>query len=1083
MITLLYGDFGTGKTARIMDMIRHDCESGTRSFWLVPEQKAVITERSIARHLPPSAQLYTEALNFTRLCDKVFRQYGGLKYNYISKSAKRLVMYRTLCEIGDGLKVYRTKKGKESGSVALFLDAVGELKSYLVDADSLRTVISKIASPLLKDRIDDLVSVYSRYQSILSASFSDPYDDMAMLEKKLSEHAFFEGSSIYISSFNGFTGAQRRALYQILSQAKNATISIDMPLECRDKIQYAKLSETSRIIEKMCAKLGKSVKRVSFDTDLLHAKPALSYLSRSLWDFGAQPSSDSDGITLARPRDEFDECELVASEIKRLVMDGARYSDIAVIMRKTDTYRGIIDYALEKQGIPYYMSAHSDVRSKPLVKMIYSAVNASLTFSARDICSYIRCGYSDISDKEANELEDYMYRWGIYGAKFENDDYFSANPDGYVTESTPEQMERLARINDTRSRVYEQIRMIKNAFNTAKSTKEVCYAIYSLIERLDVRGKLEHEIRGAKRDEAMELSQLYNAVISALDEIAELLPNMPINQQAFIDALSYVLDEVKLGSIPTGEDNVTVAEASTIRAESIKYAFLLGACEGEFPATITQGSYFSDSDKIELEANGIELSARSEIRADDELFNFKNASAIASTGLYVLCPMASIRGEIKSPSVAYARIKALFPSVIELLPQQSTAEERIYSEASAREHLGAGGECAQAIRELLSDKSEWQGGFSNEDDKISRASARQIFGDELRLSQSRISTFVGCHFRYYCSYLLGLKGADKISFGARESGVLSHAVFELLLKKLRDESKDASALNREEIDTEVKRITDEYISSLSMGAPSGKLEHLFSRLRDNISIYVQEMARELAQSDFVPEYFELPFSRREGGVAPLSFKVDENSTITLSGVVDRVDVLRQNDTAYIKVIDYKSGEKKFSFTDFNAGLELQLLIYLFTLCKMDEGKFKRELLGGASRICPAGVMYFPMKIGKATVKGAYDIDSDEAREAEEREVASLVKRSGIFLDDEDVLLAQDKEKSGKYVPKRTKDNSEYFVSEQGFDELYTRLESTLGRIGREMLDGNAQAKPLELKGHSVACEYCEHKPMCRRREK
>ena len=1081
MITLLYGDFGTGKTAHIMDMIKHDCKSGTRSFWLVPEQKAVITERNIAKHLPPSAQLYTEVLNFTRLCDKVFRQYGGLKYNYISKSAKRLVMYRTLCEIGEALKVYRTKKGKESGSVSLFLDAVGELKSYLVDADSLRTVIAKVQSPLLKDRIDDLVSVYSRYQSILSSSFSDPYDDMAMLEKKLSEHAFFENTNVYISSFNGFTGAQRRVLYQILSQAKNVTVSIDMPLGCTDKIQYAKLSETSRSIEKMCAKIGKSIKRVGFDIDLLHTKPALSYLSRSLWSFGAQPSEDSDGITLARPRDEFDECELVASEIKRLVMDGARYSDIAVIMRKTDTYRGIIDYALEKQGIPYYMSAHSDIRSKPLVKMIYSVINASFSFSARDICSYIRCGYSDISDSEANELEDYMYRWGIYGAKFENDDYFSANPDGYVTEPTTEQMERLTRINDTRSRVYGQICIIKNAFNTAKTTKDVCYAIYSLMQRLDVKGKLESEIKSAKRDEAMELSQLYNAVIGALDEIAELLPNMPINQQSFTDALSYVLDEVKLGSIPTGEDNVTVAEALTLRAESIKYAFVLGACEGEFPATVTQGSYFSDSDKIELEANGIELSARSDIRADDELFSFKNAIAIASTGLYVLCPMASIKGEIKSPSVAYTRIKALFPTAAELADSEPT--ERIYSEASARERLGSGGECAQAIRELLSDGSEWEGGFSNENDKITKASARQIFGDELRLSQSRISTFVGCHFRYYCSYLLGLKGADKISFGARESGVLSHAVFELLLKKLRDESRDAASLDREEINTEVKRITDEYISSLCMGAPSGKLEHLFSRLRDNISVYVQEMARELAQSDFVPEYFELPFSGRQGGVAPLSFKVEGDATITLSGVVDRVDVLRQNDTAYIKVIDYKSGEKKFSFTDFNAGLELQLLIYLFALCKMDEGKFKRELLGGASRICPAGVMYFPMKIGKATVKGAYDIDSDEAREAEEKEVASLVKRSGIFLDDEDVLLAQDKEKSGKYVPKRTKDNSEYFVSEQGFEELYTRLESTLGRIGREMLDGNAQAKPLELKGHSVACEYCEHKPMCRRREK
>ena len=71
MVTLLYGGFGTGKTEHIMNMIKSDCENGVRSLWLVPEQKAVITERRIAKELSPGAQLYTEAVNFTRLCDKV----------------------------------------------------------------------------------------------------------------------------------------------------------------------------------------------------------------------------------------------------------------------------------------------------------------------------------------------------------------------------------------------------------------------------------------------------------------------------------------------------------------------------------------------------------------------------------------------------------------------------------------------------------------------------------------------------------------------------------------------------------------------------------------------------------------------------------------------------------------------------------------------------------------------------------------------------------------------------------------------------------------------------------------------------
>ena len=48
----------------------------------------------------------------------------------------------------------------------------------------------------------------------------------------------------------------------------------------------------------------------------------------------------------------------------------------------------------------------------------------------------------------------------------------------------------------------------------------------------------------------------------------------------------------------------------------------------------------------------------------------------------------------------------------------------------------------------------------------------------------------------------------------------------------------------------------------------------------------------------------------------------------LQGVIDRVDTCEDDDEILMKVIDYKSGMKKFELEPFYYGLEMQLVIYM-----------------------------------------------------------------------------------------------------------------------------------------------------------
>lgn len=57
---------------------------------------------------------------------------------------------------------------------------------------------------------------------------------------------------------------------------------------------------------------------------------------------------------------------------------------------------------------------------------------------------------------------------------------------------------------------------------------------------------------------------------------------------------------------------------------------------------------------------------------------------------------------------------------------------------------------------------------------------------------------------------------------------------------------------------------------------------------------------------------------------------------------------------YLRVVDYKSGRKSFDLANVRMGLDIQMLLYLFTLQKEGTRYFGQE-------IEPAGVLYLPAR--------------------------------------------------------------------------------------------------------------------------
>lgn len=1069
MITLLLGAYGHGKSTYILDKIKKDYENKVHSYLIVPEQQTLISEKELTRALPPSAQLYTEATNLTRLANSVFRKTGGIKYNYVTKGGKNLIMYRALCEVRDSLKQYVIPKGREKSCVQLFLQAIGELRAYSIEPEKLENALGELESEDLKARITDILTVWTCYNKMLTEMYDDPYDDLLMLEKKLGECEYFKGCNVYIDSFYGFTKSQLGVLERIIEGAENVTVALDCPVDaCEDTMQYVKIVGTKSKIISMCKRKNKEYNIIPFDVDYKHTSDEIKYVCKNLWKFDAEPIESVGDISLALAGDEFEECEYVCSKIKELINKGERYGDIAIIARNTDTYRGIIDYCLDKFDIPYYLSAPSRLTSKPVIKMVFSALNALAGMRGEDIISYAKCGYTDLSQSAICLLESYIYKWSIYGKKFKNDDYWTANPDGYVQNPTITQLRELGIIQDARSAILNKLAILEKPFLSGGTVKECAMALYEFLEAHRIRSKLNREIKNEDTAGAQELSQVWGALVFAIDLVVDICGDTSCDIESFTTLLSYAMMDAKIGTIPSGQDVVSVADASLVRAKNIRHVFVLGANEGSFPAVISDNSFFTDRDKVELETVQIDLSAKTDERGDDELLFFKNSIAVASTSVTVTALKTNINGSKKEESIGFSRLRAILSGIKAVDIASLDILDKIYTQKMARELLSvANSELKQAIVDSADDIPASKPCFVNENDEISKDVAADIFGKKLYLSKSRLEKFAKCRFDYYCSYVLSLRDNEKISFTHNDIGTLVHSVFEHFLKLDKAERKDYTD---EEILEIVTRLTDEYTSALcGVRGLTNKMKHFFNRLKSTICVFVKAMLEEMRHTKFTPEFFEISING-DGFKAPLplEFAINDESSIIMTGIADRIDVCRTDDTTYLKIFDYKTGSHSFKLSGLDKGLDLQMLIYLMALCNMDDSDFKKNVLKWTEKIEPAGIVYLTYKINKTDADREIDISSLQAIENEELAIRGKISRSGLALDN-DELKSDDKQYDL---------NKGSYVSRDELDDIFELVKTSILSIGVEMLKGGAQAQPLKSEN---PCRYCKNGAICRRR--
>ncbi|WP_295763309.1 PD-(D/E)XK nuclease family protein [uncultured Oscillibacter sp.] len=1072
MLTILTGRAKTGKSQMLLDQIASH-PGGRRQILLVPEHASHQAEVDLCRACGDAASRYAEVLSFRRLSDRVLSITGGAAQVTLDAGGKLLTLEKALLEVAPELTVYR-RPSRKSAFLRQLLDLLDELRCYEVSPEALYEQSLAITGAT-RDKLHDLSLLYAAYEARLLRPGLDARDRMTKLCNSLEASAYVQNKDVYIDGFTYFTAQERRCLSILLRQAHSVTVSLLGEPNSKEEIFEASLRTLERL-RRLAEREGRPV-AVKV---LRRADPTpLGHLERHFFSGPAPYGGGAPMIKLLQADTVFSEVEQTAAAIRGLLAQGrCRCRDITVAARNMGDYEAVIETVFERYQIPAYLSRRSDILEKPVLSLL-TGVLASIGggYEYDDMFRWLKTGLSGLSPEECDVLENYVLKWEIHGGMWLRDADWTEGPDGYGAPWTPAREARLAQVNALRRRVQAPLSRLAGGLKAGETAAAKVSALYGFMEELGLQDALERQLRAqaesGRLQEAEETAQLWEILCGVLDQFVEILGGEPMELEEFTRLFRQVLTQYSVGTIPVSLDQVQVSGVARNDRHTAKYLFLLGANDHVLPTPSEGGGILNEDDRNELALRGVELSPTGMDQMSIELQNLYAALAQPTDGLTVSWPVTDVSGAELRPAFVVDRLLALFPS-LRVDREPSGRPYRLTAPLPALESAVPGTPLWRHLAQIPRFRpslSAMARAAAQTRGSLSPRAVRALYGSRIGLTASRLERIRTCHFSYFMEYGLKAKPRAPAAFDAPQIGTFLHFLLERVTRDVQSLGGFAQ-VDQEALHALVRKYIDEYVETELRGLQDrdARFRYLFARLRRTACAVVDQAAEELRCSDFVPVAFELSFGDGKDADLPAVVISEPDGELRVGGKVDRVDGWLKDGKLYLRVVDYKSGRKSFDLSAVRMGLDIQMLLYLFTLQKTGSARFGRE-------IEPAGVLYLPAR--DEILSAQRNIPPDKLQAEREKQL----RRSGLLLAEPQVLQAMEHDAltEPRYLPLRVNksgDLSGSLASAAQLGRLGRYVESLLHDIAREVRQGRIDADPCCHTEEDAPCRWCDWAPAC-----
>ncbi len=1105
-----FGPSGSGKSHRIYEEIMQRAaeEPGRNFLIIVPDQFTMQTQKDLVMRSDRDGILNIDVLSFGRLSHRILEEVGTKEMPVLDDTGKSLVLQKVAADLKEQLPAMGSLLHKQ-GYIHEVKSAISEFMQYGIstqDMDKLITSAQKRGALAMK--LKDLKTLYRGFQDYIRDHFITTEETLDVLRRSLSKSKILKGSVVVFDGFTGFTPIQNRLIQELMRVCAETIVTVTIgvgedPYKMDGEQKLFHLSKkTVADLEKLAAEA--EVERgedlfVKGGPNRFAKAPALHYLEQNLFRYQYEPyAGEQQEIHMFEALSPREEVHQTALYIRHLIREqGMTYRDIAVVIGDLEGYASYVETEFGQLEIPCFLDRTRGIVLNPMIEYIKSALQLYIKdFSYDTVFHFLRSGMADISREEIDELENYVIRTGARGYRTYSRLFTRRTEELQGNAEGSEQAEEktMGRLNRIRQQFMDAVEILH--MGSQEKAGDYVSHLYDFLEQNQVQQKLLNYQQQFEKEgdlsRAREYAQIYRLVMDLLDQVYELLGEEEISRQEFADILEAGFGEITVGTIPQNVDRIVVGDMERTRLKQVKVLFFLGVNDGNIPKNASKGGIISDMDREFLIESGTEMapSPRQQMYIQ-RLYLYLNMTK-PSEQLYLSYAKVNSEGKGIRPSYLIDTVRKLFPAMSVEYPQNRSRLEQIEGRQEGARYLAE--ELREYVEGTLPEEERqdfylmyraYEADAAGRDlltraafrryreSGLSRIVARALYGQQLENSVSRLETYAACACRHFLQYGLSLQEREEFGFEASDMGTVYHAVLENFAGKLAESNLTWWDFTEDFAAKAVKESVEAYAATYGETVlySSARNEYAITRMSRILTRTVLTLQKHLKQGSFQPDDYELSFRFAED-LDSIHVDLSEDEKMHLQGRIDRIDVSEDAEHVYVKVIDYKSGNRKFDLAALYYGLQLQLVVYMNAAMEMESRKHPDK------EIVPAALLYY--HIDDPTIETPVELTDEQINE----QILAKLRMNGVvnsdpgvverldrYMQDKSVVIPVEKKKDGSFSARSG------VLSREEMQLISSYVDAKIRSIGREILDGKIAANPYE-KGNEEACTYCAYKKVC-----
>ena len=729
----------------------------------------------------------------------------------------------------------------------------------------------------------------------------------------------------------------------------------------------------------------------------------------NIYPIDVKPKVSDESLNYYALNDIEEELLFISNDIsKKIITDKCSYSDILIVTKDENLYEPYFNLIFD---FPYHKKTYNGILTKRFINIFSDIINGN--FSCSNFINLLKLDLFDVSLDTVDKLDNYIYEWNLEKESF------------YIPFKNGKDTKLIDLLNELRESVIN----------------EIMYFLENVIHESDfkvISREFWTYLGESKIDEKLFLNDAsgYNKLVKISEDVSDYF-NFNLGICKYFEIISFLCEKTCTNNDYV--DEVFISNMDNLDFNDKKYVYLLGASSTYFP------SAFSLKGLISME----------DLKRDDLINKINDFSSYDKAIFDKLTNLFDV-------TITYHKLStdlSLNEKSLYLNGKKIEPDDGIYSKRKVLDNYSSLLSNNKVFKIDLDEPLINKINDANNHDlnlRITNKNALKLYSNNIICSPSSIETYSKCKFYHFCQYGLRLKVKEKRLFDNREVGTIVHYILENIIKN------DINKVEISNIYEYAKHYAFKYLEENDK-LMDDVTKYVISSLCKSTSLIIKNIISEKDISSFEPKYVEFKIDN-ESIIKPICVPFNDN-TITVKGVIDRVDVCEDNDRYYFRVIDYKTGGKKLRLDDCLEGLNLQMLLYVLA--------FKNGLSNITNKKpVISALLYYPALVKEEKAK----------RNLNDEELDLSIKKrllmEGIINKDSTSIKMLGDDDMACYinVSSRGKINEEKTFGIEELELLFSNIKTTLAKIGEDMLNGDISINPV--KGRCDACSFCKFSSIC-----